>query len=238
MLLTFSSQMCIAQEDEPLFILTQEDDTVLACQTLHVETQLGMGLSVLNYISIGMTSTSTAYVTMQGLDSAYVDTFVIGPTGLVGGSNFYLPGAAGLDRMFIDVIMPGGGIFTFTSLTLVADNSGNNMPLDTFVVPVSAGLTSFIVPSCSPLFLNQDSIKNQLILEKDKFKVYPNPFNNLIFIEAEEDGEIIIFNSLGQKAIVKEIKKGKNEIETSTLEKGIYFVKFLGTKRVEKIIKI
>jgi hypothetical protein len=76
---------------------------------------------------------------------------------------------------------------------------------------------------------NQD-----ILVENDKIKVFPNPFENFIKIESAKGDETYeLSNNLGQI-----FYKGKN-IETqdfSTLTKGIYFLK-INEKKVFKMIK-
>ncbi len=84
---------------------------------------------------------------------------------------------------------------------------------------------------------NRNLEMNSLSLEnlKDEFSVFPNPANdeiNLIFGKNTPNGEVIIFNQMGQ--IVKRTAFAKNPISVSELPTGVYFIK-VGSKTVKFI---
>ena len=66
---------------------------------------------------------------------------------------------------------------------------------------------------------------------KNKIRVYPNPFSEYIFIENSSQSEISninVYNSLGQPVFEADgIQFGKNKIELSRLESGLYHLKLL-----------
>ncbi len=72
-------------------------------------------------------------------------------------------------------------------------------------------------------------------LDETELKIYPNPFVSFIIIEASTDEEAIIYDVTGKELMRINIGSGKNKIETSGMQKGIYLLKY-GTETY-KIIK-
>lgn len=58
-----------------------------------------------------------------------------------------------------------------------------------------------------------------------QLKFYPNPTNGKFIIDSESQTQILITNFLGQLVCIKKIEAGKNEIDLTDLNKGIYFVR-------------
>jgi PKD repeat protein len=57
-------------------------------------------------------------------------------------------------------------------------------------------------------------------------KLYPNPSNgNTIFVESEKDVLFEAYDDLGKLILVKQILKGKNEIDIKSLSQGIYLIR-------------
>lgn len=61
----------------------------------------------------------------------------------------------------------------------------------------------------------------------DKISVYPNPTNDILFIEANTSGEVSIYDLDGKLIMKKQIENAKNEINVSSLTTGSYVLKFL-----------
>jgi len=78
------------------------------------------------------------------------------------------------------------------------------------------------------------------LIDSDKIEVYPNPVNDRINLELEDDlhpESLELFNALGQRMIYSEIQESKTDINVSRLAEGIYLLKVqteegIGTKRV------
>ncbi|MAB39839.1 MAG: hypothetical protein CL528_06155 [Aequorivita sp.] len=70
------------------------------------------------------------------------------------------------------------------------------------------------------------------------FSIYPNPTNGVLSINSSSTvSEITIYNNIGQLLFTF---KEKNQIDISTLSKGIYFVKIKdenGQTETKKVIK-
>jgi hypothetical protein len=63
------------------------------------------------------------------------------------------------------------------------------------------------------------------LIELKGIKIYPNPFNNTIFIESTlEIKEVRIINTLGQLVYLNNIPSQLKDIETTSLENGFYIV--------------
>ena len=60
---------------------------------------------------------------------------------------------------------------------------------------------------------------------KESVAIYPNPADNFVRINCENNDNVMIFNAIGQK--IAEIETGNNElnINTTDYENGVYFVK-------------
>ena len=73
-------------------------------------------------------------------------------------------------------------------------------------------------------FANDNSASVKRNETKVKFDVYPNPAQNTVTVSSQNDGIINFYNSLG--VLVKSIQKNTRviQIDTSSLQKGIYFV--------------
>ncbi|MDP4828095.1 MAG: T9SS type A sorting domain-containing protein [Flavobacteriales bacterium] len=74
---------------------------------------------------------------------------------------------------------------------------------------------------------NLVSIDNEAVFSKDKVFIYPNPVNDVLFINVENNLEferIILFNSIGQVVY----NGGKeSQIKMDHLETGVYFLQIL-----------
>ncbi len=81
------------------------------------------------------------------------------------------------------------------------------------------------------------------LYEKNLVKLYPNPAQNMVTLEAENifENSISIFNSIGQKIILPEVKeKNKLKFDTKNLHPGLYHVLINnknGNKQTIKLIK-
>jgi len=62
-------------------------------------------------------------------------------------------------------------------------------------------------------------------LNKPSINVYPNPVNNVLFIETNDASKAEIFAITGAKMTEKTLQKGKNQLDVSSLPKGVYIIK-------------
>ena len=73
-------------------------------------------------------------------------------------------------------------------------------------------------------------------------KIYPNPISNYVTIETSmltQESVLTLLNLNGQELIKKTINNSITQLDMSSLENGVYFVKVTTNKAVEvkKIIK-
>ncbi|AFM04097.1 hypothetical protein Fleli_1687 [Bernardetia litoralis DSM 6794] len=57
-------------------------------------------------------------------------------------------------------------------------------------------------------------------------KIYPNPANNILTIQTEERGNLILYDAKGQILIEKNIQPNQNELNISRFANGLYIVVF------------
>ena len=108
-------------------------------------------------------------------------------------------------------------------------------PALTYVFKVSTSLANAISPASEDL--NILGVENY---EIDGLKIYPNPVEDILTINANEDiNEIIIYNMLGQVVLNQKPNSRQNSIELGHLQTGIYLAKLktdngVTTKRIMK----
>jgi PKD repeat protein len=62
------------------------------------------------------------------------------------------------------------------------------------------------------------------ISDKEAFTIFPNPFKELITIDAKSTAELVINDLSGNLVLKTNLVEGKNEIATDQLKAGIYMV--------------
>ena len=68
-------------------------------------------------------------------------------------------------------------------------------------------------------------------------EIYPNPMNDVLYIESENITSVTVFNAVGQQVMFVE---NRNEIDVTSLNNGLYFVRLVDNKGdvlVKKVIK-
>jgi hypothetical protein len=80
------------------------------------------------------------------------------------------------------------------------------------------------------------------VAESETLKVYPNPASSVLTIETSgdylEDGQIRILNTCGQEVLKQAVNRSVFQINTSSLERGIYFIQFFNEEVNETVIFI
>ncbi len=66
-------------------------------------------------------------------------------------------------------------------------------------------------------------------MEVAEYQVAPNPANNHVMISGKSMSDVAVFNNLGQQVLHEAVKGEAVTVETSGLEKGIYFVRINGS---------
>lgn len=65
---------------------------------------------------------------------------------------------------------------------------------------------------------------------KSKVSVYPNPFNETLNINLDENATVYFYDASGKLATTSLLMKGSNQIQKSSLSKGIYIYQIKNTK--------
>lgn len=69
------------------------------------------------------------------------------------------------------------------------------------------------------------------------FKVYPNPANNMIFVEGENIQSVEVYNSLGQR--IADVKASeKTNVDVASYDNGVYFIKVIANDGAVKTQKV
>ena len=127
------------------------------------------------------------------------------------------------------------------------------LPNTTTAIDTAAGITVTVASVTNTYMVKQDicgNIKydtvivyasgvgvNELIINNEKLKIYPNPANGILNVELEmlngkNAHKIIIYNSLGQIVREEEIsfKDNKAKLKTDDLENGVYVISLQQTQ--------
>ena len=79
---------------------------------------------------------------------------------------------------------------------------------------------------------NESGINSFALVE-----LYPNPMNDVLYIESDDVVSVTFFNAVGQQVLFVE---NRNEIDVAELNNGLYFVRLVdnkGNTLTKKIIK-
>jgi PKD repeat protein len=72
--------------------------------------------------------------------------------------------------------------------------------------------------------------------EESQLSFYPNPVNNILTIESEESGSVILMDLNGKVILDKKIDAGESQLDLTAIESGVYLLSI--GDRVERIIKL
>jgi hypothetical protein len=61
-------------------------------------------------------------------------------------------------------------------------------------------------------------------LAGNNWNMYPNPVNDILFVEIPEGAEIRITDMTGKTVRTEFLKAGKNELNVSLLTRGVYMI--------------
>lgn len=64
-------------------------------------------------------------------------------------------------------------------------------------------------------------------LTEKNFEMYPNPAGNQLTVRVPQEGEIKIYNTMGQCVLKQKIKEGNQLVPLERLNKGVYFVNYV-----------
>jgi hypothetical protein len=76
------------------------------------------------------------------------------------------------------------------------------------------------------------------ILQDENITIYPNPFNDNVFVSTDNGGNIEIIDVSGKVVCYSKLSKGINEISVNHLLQGIYLVKIWNKDNSIQIFKI
>ena len=132
---------------------------------------------------------------------------------------------------------------TTTNAPLIGSFSGSELP-DSITATNPAGALTFTFVSndyanFSGWVATLTCTSGESVNENDweSVKVFPNPCENSFTIEAKGHREYTLYNSLGQRVLSGSFKD-KTQIETSTMQRGLYFLRLNNreSSHVEKLI--
>jgi len=61
--------------------------------------------------------------------------------------------------------------------------------------------------------------------------IFPNPANYLVQIDAQNDGELLVINNLGEHILQFKIAQGINKVDLSNLNEGMYILQYEGNSQ-------
>ena len=85
--------------------------------------------------------------------------------------------------------------------------------------------TSFCLPTTSFNFATTNSSE---ILAKTSFKIYPNPVNDILYVEAinfNKEDQLKIYDVSGRLVLTKTLNEVNTNVDISDLSSGVYFIK-------------
>lgn len=86
------------------------------------------------------------------------------------------------------------------------------------------------------LILDGETSTKSEIVEAEKLKIYPNPANDVVYIEGAEKGATIsLFNIAGKELTKKVASEETNEVNVSSLANGTYLLRV--GKNIVKVVK-
>ena len=164
------------------------------------------------------------------------DVYVIGNgglavcTGVVDNTNSTITGFNGNDAIglfkngvLIDILGTLGNSATFAQNTTLVRNAlvtGGNTTFDI------NEWNSFASNTCSDLGQHSQAALSVTSINKNEFKIYPNPINgNLLNIEVKQNTRFEIYDILGKKILEGNVTPTHQQISVSRLNKGVYILK-------------
>ncbi len=141
----------------------------------------------------------------------------------------------------------GSGLLTWystlTSTTALANGPLYNTPIlstgpysyyveaSTCTLSTSRTLITVVVSNCTSILENSSTLSSAL--------AYPNPSGGIFTIDAPYPMQIGVVNVLGKKILEQNVYSGKNQIDLTNYEKGIYFLTLESSheKTIIKLIK-
>lgn len=104
----------------------------------------------------------------------------------------------------------------FVGGTWVQENSGTVSGVNPYTLSAT-GISTF-----SPFSVMNFSALGTQDFSKSKISIYPNPFNEILNISAQENGVVYFYDGSGKLVSSSVLLKGNNSLNKSTLQKGVY----------------
>jgi hypothetical protein len=136
--------------------------------------------------------------------------------------------AGTLNVSFINSYLPSSGSFDLiTGSSVLGTFNTTNLPLG-WSVEYTATKVS----------LNSNVLNNNEYGFKNNLSIYPNPFNENIFVDIDSDSKIEISNLLGKIVYSNTIYKGVSKIDLNNLSLGMYVLKISNDTNQTRTIKL
>jgi hypothetical protein len=128
-----------------------------------------------------------------------------------------------------------------------ASQGGNQLPGTTLIQDNTTYYASQTINNCEGRNVNSNRLAittiltlNNPIFEIENIAIQPNPFENEITITSKNElSKVELFNTLGQKIMVRKLSQNETTLDLSNLSSGVYFLKAFANEknRTFKIIK-
>jgi len=99
-------------------------------------------------------------------------------------------------------------------------DTANNKINDPFPTPFPSG--GFDLDAVAVMHITTGVVNS---VKENQIKIYPNPSNGLLFINAKEDSDIELISIQGNLMISKMIYRGISKLDIRALSKGVYFLR-------------
>ena len=117
-----------------------------------------------------------------------------------------------------------------SSISSIGDNAFancNGLTELTVSWEIPLDIVANVWKSFSPIQANPTPIASNIL---PQLVLFPNPTSSNITISVEQDSHLEITNIFGEVVLCKDIINGESNLQTSVLNKGIYFVNLYGEK--------
>ncbi len=167
----------------------------------------------------------------------FVTGYIGSPT-IIFGTNTLTPIASAIDPMFIAEYDLNGNVICATSLVsggddqngVCTDKFGNAYIAGDFMAnPFIVGTNTLTMTGGEAVFLAKFNCQSTVDIQNlNKIlisKVFPNPNNGSFKLQFDKEVkccELFLINSFGQRVFEQKIIQGENNINTSSLSKGLY----------------
>ncbi len=186
---------------------------------------------------VGGSTNDIGYSISTYSSGVYVTGSFNSPT-IAFGTNTLTPPLGSTDPMFVALYDLNGNAICAEALSsgaddqngISADNFGNAYVTgDFFSNPFIVGTNILTLTGTEDIFVAkfncQPNVGIKTVSQNLPSKLFPNPNNGFFKLQIDfeiSNGEIVLFNSLGQKVHSQTVMQGSNTINTTCLAKGLY----------------